>query len=40
MAFLSINAAVAASVGTTMSDADIVAAAREQAVALLERLRR
>lgn len=39
MAFLSINAAVAAARGTALSDGQIVAAARESALALLARLR-
>jgi AcrR family transcriptional regulator len=39
MAFLSINAAVAASAGAGLRDEDVVAAAREAALALLERLR-
>jgi len=39
MAFLSINAAVAAARGTALSDEQIVAAARESALALLGRLR-
>ncbi|WP_382306428.1 TetR/AcrR family transcriptional regulator [Herbiconiux sp. UC225_62] len=38
MAFLSINAAVAASAGTGASDDDVVAAAREASLALLTRL--
>ncbi|MFB2598255.1 TetR/AcrR family transcriptional regulator [Herbiconiux sp. P17] len=39
MAFLSINAAVAASVGAELRDEDVVAAARSAALALLARLR-
>jgi AcrR family transcriptional regulator len=39
MAFLSINSAVMAASGTQRTDEEIVAAAREMALALLERLR-